>query len=98
MLRIWIRDRCGKAWEKNLEKWATPLTLKVDVELNYVKHKISASETGGLGRANSINNSNVIGTKLKNREDRKSRQNLGKTELGPSRKYSARQKNKRSCH
>jgi hypothetical protein len=81
-----------------LEKWATPLILKVDVELNYVKYRISASETGSLKRVNNINDSNVIRIKLKNGKDRKGRQNLGKTELGPSRKYNARQKNKRFCH
>jgi hypothetical protein len=72
-----------------LEKWATPLTLKIDVELNYVRHKVSASETGGLKRANNINDGSVIGTKLEDREDRKSRQNFDKTKLGPLRKYSA---------
>ena len=84
--------------EKNLEKWATPLILKVDVELNYVKYRINASETGGLRKVNNINNGNVIRTKLKNKKDRENRQNLGKTKLGPSRKYSAGQKNKRSYH
>jgi hypothetical protein len=73
-----------------LEKWVTPLTLKIDIELSYVRHKIGASETGGLKKANNINNSNMVGTKLKDREDRKNRPNLDKTELGPSRKYSAK--------
>jgi hypothetical protein len=98
VLRIWIRDRYGKAWKKNLEKWATPLTLKVDVELSYVRHKISASETGGLRKVNNINNNSVVRIKLKSGKDRKSRQNLGKTKLGPLRKYSARQENKRSYY
>jgi hypothetical protein len=73
MLRIWIRDRYGKAWKKSLEKWATLLTLKVDVELSYVRHRVGASETGGLGKANNINNNSVIETKLKNRKDREDR-------------------------
>jgi hypothetical protein len=98
VLRIWIRDRCGETWKKSLEKWATPLTLKVDVELSYVRYRVGASETGGLRKANSINNSNIMGTKLEGGEDRESRQNLGKTKLSPLRKYSARQKNKRSYY
>jgi hypothetical protein len=98
ILRIWIRDHFGEAWKKSLEKWATPLTLKVDVELSYVRHRIGASETGGLRKANNINNSSMVGTKLKNKKDRKGRPNLDKTELGPSRKYSAGQENKRSYY
>jgi hypothetical protein len=90
VLRIWIRDYFGEAWKKSLKKWATPLILKVDVELSYVKYRVGASETGGFKRANSINNSNVVGTKLESKEDRKNRPNLGKIELGPSRKYSAK--------
>jgi hypothetical protein len=73
-----------------LEKWATPLTLKVDVELSYVRHRVSASETGSLRKVNNIDNDSVIRTKLKNRKDRKGRPNLDKTELDPSRKYSAK--------
>jgi hypothetical protein len=73
-----------------LEKWATPLILKVDVELSYVRHKIGASETGSFKKVNSINNNSVMGTKLEDKKDRKNRPNLDKTELGPSRKYSAR--------
>jgi hypothetical protein len=80
-----------------LEKWATPLILKVDVELSYVKHKVSASETGGLGRANNINNGSVVRTKLEDEKDRENRPNLDKTELGSLRKYSVEQKNKRFC-
>jgi hypothetical protein len=53
-----------------LKKWATPLILKVDVGLNYVRHRISANETGGLRRANNINNDNVVGIKLENGKDR----------------------------
>jgi hypothetical protein len=90
VLRIWIRDRCGKAWKKNLKKWATPLILKVDVELSYVRHRIGANEADNLGKANSINNNSMMGIKLKGEKDRKNRQNLGKTELDPLRKYSAR--------
>ena len=40
----------------------------------------------------------MIEIKLKNGKDRKDRQNLGKIELSPSRKYSAEQKNKRSYY
>jgi hypothetical protein len=40
----------------------------------------------------------MVRTKLKNEKDRKNRQNLDKIKLGPSRKYNAKQKNKRSCH
>jgi hypothetical protein len=90
MLKIWIRDRCKRAWKRNLEKWATPLTLKVDVELSYVRHRIGANETGGLGRANIINNNSVVRIKLEGGKDRENRQNLGKTKLGPLRKYSVR--------
>jgi hypothetical protein len=68
------------------------LTLKVDVELSYVKHKISANEAGGLRKANNINNNSIIRTKLESEKDRKNRQNLDKTKLDPSRKYSAEQK------
>jgi hypothetical protein len=73
-----------------LEKWATPLILKVDVELSYVRYRVSASETGGLGRVNNINDSNMVGIKLENGKDRENRPNLGKTELGPLRKYNVR--------
>jgi hypothetical protein len=51
----------------------TPLTLKVDVELSYVRHKVSANEAGGLGKANNINNSSVVETKLEGEKDRESR-------------------------
>jgi hypothetical protein len=90
ILKIWIRDRYKKVWKKSLEKWATPLILKIDVGLNYVRYKFGANEVGDLGKANNICNDSTIGIKLENKEDYESRQNLGKTELGPLRKYSAR--------
>jgi hypothetical protein len=90
VLKIWIRDRYRRAWKKSLEKWATPLTLKIDVELSYVRYRVSANETGSLRRANNIYNSNTMGTELKNGKNRENRQNFDKTELDPPRKYSAR--------
>jgi hypothetical protein len=70
-----------------LEKWATPLILKIDVGLYYVTHRMGANEADYLKKANSINDGSTVGTKLKSKEDRENRQNLDKTELDPSRKY-----------
>jgi hypothetical protein len=59
---------------------------------------MGANEAGYLRKTNNINNSNIVGTKLENKENRESRQDFGKTELDPVRKYNAGQKNKRSYH
>ena len=66
------------------------MILKVNVGLFYVTHRVGANEAGYLKKANSINNGNMVGTKLESKKDRKSRQDLGKTKLGPLRKYSVR--------
>jgi hypothetical protein len=60
-------------WKKSLEKWVTPLILKVDVGFLYVTYRMGVNEAGYFRKVNSINDSNMVGTKLESGKDYKDR-------------------------